>query len=71
MPDKGYLDGDGLALLWERIKMLVYSCAGGGGGGGVTYRLESDGNQITLVGSNGSRSTVTVDAIAECDTIIK
>lgn len=55
-----FLDKEGLATLWERIQRLVYEC------GKVTYKLESDGNMITLVGSDGSKSVVYVTATAEC-----
>lgn len=55
-----FLDKEGLAKLWERIQQLVYEC------GKVTYKLESDGNMITLVGSDGSKSVVYVTATAEC-----
>lgn len=65
MADKEFLDKEGLAVLWERIRQLVYEC--GGEGGGVTYTLESDGNTITLVGSDGTRSAVAITATASCD----
>ena len=55
-----FLDKEGLATLWERIQRLVHEC------GKVTYKLESDGNMITLVGSDGSKSVVYVTATAEC-----
>lgn len=67
MPDKGYLDAEGLSVLWERIKRLVYQCAGqGSGGGGVRYWLESNGNEVSLHGSDGSVSTVVVDPVPVC-----
>ena len=58
-----YLNGEGLATLWERIQRLVYEC---GCRCAVTYRLESDGNTVTLVGSDGTRSAVVVEATASC-----
>ena len=63
MAGNEYLDKRGLGILWERIKQLVYEC---GCSCAVTYHLESDGNTITLVGSDGSTSTVTVTAVANC-----
>lgn len=59
-----YLDSAGLSVLWERIKQLVYECAGKNA---VTYTLESNDNAITLVGSDGTRSSVTVASTAVCD----
>lgn len=64
MANKEYLDKAGLAVLWERIKQLVYEC---GCQCAVTYRLESSNGTITLVGSDGSRSTIVVTAVAQCD----
>lgn len=61
MAQNEYLDKAGLAVLWERIKKLIAECCGG-----VTYTLESDGNTITLVGSDGSRSSVAVISTASC-----
>ena len=43
--------------------MLVYECAGKST---VKYRLEVDGDTVSLVGSDGSRSTVTITATASC-----
>ena len=63
MANGNYLDKDGLALLWERIQRLVYEC---GCRCAVTYRLESDGNTVTLVGSDGTRSAVVITATASC-----
>lgn len=63
MPENKYLDSAGLAVLWERIKELVYTCAGKNV---VTYRLVSDGSTVTLVGSDGSRSSVVITATADC-----
>lgn len=62
-----YLDEAGVSALWERIKQLVYECCCNSSGGGVTYWLESDENTITLVGSDGSRSSVSVVSTAVCD----
>lgn len=59
-----YLDSEGLAILWERIQQLVYTC---GSRGKVTYRLESNGNKVSLIGSDGSVSTVEVTATASCE----
>lgn len=59
-----YMDGAGLSHLWERIQMLVYECAGKNT---VKYRLEVDGDTVSLVGSDGSRSTVTITATASCE----
>ena len=59
-----YLDKQGVSALWERIQQLVYEC---GCRCAVKYRLESDGNVITLVGSDGSRSVVTVESVAQCN----
>lgn len=59
-----YLDKQGLATLWERIKELVYEC---GCQCRIKYRLEVNGNAVTLVGSDGSRSTVYVTAVAADD----
>lgn len=64
MSDNKYLNQTGLAVLWERIKQLVYEC---GCNCAVTYTLESDGNVITLVGSDGTRSSVSVVSTAVCD----
>ena len=58
-----YLDGAGVATLWQRIQRLVYECAGKSA---VTYRLESDGNTITLIGSDGTSSSVAVISTASC-----
>lgn len=58
-----YLDGAGLSVLWDRIQRLVYECAGKSV---VKYRLEIHGDEISLVGSDGSVSTVTVTATASC-----
>ena len=63
MAGNKFLDDTGVGILWERIQRLVYECAGRSA---VTYRLESDGNMITLVGSDGSRSTIAVEAVASC-----
>lgn len=62
--NNGYLDKTGVSLLWTRIQRLVYECAGKSA---VKYRLESDGNKVILIGSDGSRSAVTVTATASCD----
>lgn len=59
-----YMDGAGLSYLWERIQMLVYECAGKNI---VKYRLEVDGDTVSLVGSDGSTSTVTITATASCE----
>lgn len=64
MAGNEYLDKRGLGILWERIKQLVYEC---GCSCAVTYHLESDGNTISLIGSDGSESTVEVVATASCD----
>lgn len=64
MANNKYLDSAGLAVLWSRIQQLVYECASKNS---VKYRLESNGNTITLVGSDGSRSTVSMEAYAACD----
>lgn len=69
MASKGFIDDEGLAVLWERIKQLVYAC-GGNGGGGVTYTLQSDGETLTLVGSDGSTSSVDIKAKAVCDNVV-
>ena len=53
-----FLDKEGLATLWQRIQQLVYEC---GCQCRVTYKLESDGNMITLVGSDGSKSVVEIN----------
>lgn len=58
-----YMDSAGLSHLWERIQMLVYECASKST---VKYRLEVDGDTVSLVGSDGSRSTVTITATASC-----
>lgn len=58
-----YLDGAGVVTLWQRIQRLVYECAGKSA---VTYRLESDGNTITLIGSDGTSSSVAVISTASC-----
>lgn len=63
MAGNEYLDKRGLGILWERIKQLVYEC---GCSCAVTYHLESDGNIISLVGSDGSVSQVAVTAVANC-----
>lgn len=63
MPEKEYLDKTGLAFLWSKIQQLVYEC---GCKCTVTYSLESDGSTVTLVGSDGSRSSVTITATADC-----
>lgn len=72
MAGNEFLDKAGLSVLWERIQQLVYECgcdceSGSGSGSGVKYRLESDGTSIALIGSDGSRSVVTVPATASCD----
>lgn len=67
MAQNEYLDKAGLAILWERIRRLVSECCNGGSGGGVTYTLESVDNTITLVGSDGTRSSVSVISTAVCD----
>lgn len=59
-----YLDANGVAVLWQRIQQLVYEC---GCKCAVTYHLESDGNTITLVGSDGTRSVVPIIAVASCE----
>ena len=65
--DEKYLDSRGLAVLWGRIQQLVEKC-GGGGGGGVTYTLQCSENVVSLVGSDGSISTVIVEArTPSCD----
>lgn len=66
MAGNEFLDRTGVATLWERMRQYVYECCCSRGGG-VTYRLESDGNEVTLVGSDGSRSTVEVEATAVCE----
>lgn len=58
--DEKYLNANGLAVLWGRIQQLVEKC--GGGGGGVTYTLQCNENVVSLVGSDGSISTVIVEA---------
>ena len=63
--DEKYLNANGLAVLWGRIQQLVEKC-GGGGGSTIRYRLESDGSNITLVGTDGSRSSVSVVSTATC-----
>lgn len=63
MAGNKFLDETGLAILWERIRQLVYEC---GCNCAVTYKLVSNGNEITLVGSDGSRSTVEVEAVTSC-----
>lgn len=61
--DEKYLNANGLAILWGRIQQLVEKCGGsGGGGGGVTYTLQCNENVVSLVGSDGSISTVIVEA---------
>ena len=64
MAGNEFLDKAGLATLWERIKELVYEC---GCNCAVTYTLESDGNTVTLVGSDGTKSAVTISSAASCD----
>ena len=64
MAGNEFLDKTGLAALWERIQQLVYEC---GCRCAVTYRLESDGNTIALVGSDGTRSVVAITATASCE----
>lgn len=65
MAGNEFLDKAGLSALWERIKQLVYEC---GCQCKVTYTLEvTDGNVLTLVGSDGSKSVVTIAATAECE----
>lgn len=59
-----YLDANGVSVLWQRIQQLVYEC---GCKCAVTYHLESDGNTVTLVGSDGTRSSVAVISTATCD----
>ena len=61
--DEKYLNANGLAVLWGRIQQLVEKC---GGGSTIRYRLESDGSNITLVGTDGSRSSVSVVSTATC-----
>lgn len=63
MAGNEFLDKNGVATLWEQIKQLVYEC---GCQCAVTYTLESDGNTVTLVGSDGSRSSVAVVSTATC-----
>lgn len=63
MAGNEFLDKNGVAALWERIKQLVYEC---GCQCAVTYTLESDGNTVTLVGSDGTRSSVAVISTASC-----
>lgn len=63
MAGNEFLDKAGLAVLWERIKQLVYEC---GCRDAVTYRLESNGSTIFLIGSDGSRSAVDITATASC-----
>ena len=65
MAQNEYLDKAGLAILWERIRRLVAECCNGGGG--VTYTLESHDNVVTLVGSDGTRSSVSVISTAVCN----
>ena len=64
MAGSQFLDKTGLGVLWERIQQLVYEC---GCQCAVTYRLESDGNVISLIGSDGSVSTVAVTAACSCN----
>lgn len=64
MAGNEFLDKEGLSVLWEQIKQLVYECCNCGGG--VTYRLESDGNEISLIGSDGTVSAVAVISTASC-----
>lgn len=64
MAGNEFLDKAGLASLWERIRQLVYEC---GCQCKVTYTLEVNGNVLTLVGSDGSRSTVVITATADCE----
>lgn len=64
MAGNEFLDKAGLASLWERIRQLVYEC---GCQCKVTYTLEVNDNVLTLVGSDGSRSTVTITATADCE----
>lgn len=64
MAGNEFLDKAGLASLWERIRQLVYEC---GCQCKVTYTLEVDGNTLTLVGSDGSKSVVNITAVAECE----
>lgn len=59
-----YMDSTGLSVLWERIRMLVYECASSNI---VKYRLEVNGNTVTLVGSDGSTSSVDVTATTSCE----
>lgn len=63
MAGNEFLDKQGVATLWERIKQLVYECCCKNI---TTYRLESDGNTITLIGSDGTRSSVAVISTASC-----
>lgn len=63
MAAKEYLDKQGLLTLWERIQQFVYEC---GCACAVKYHLETDGETVTLVGSDGSRSTVAVPATVAC-----
>ena len=64
MADREYLDKSGLSALWQRIQQLVYEC---GCRCAVTYRLEKSGDTVTLVGSDGSRSSVSIEATAVCE----
>lgn len=63
MAGNEYLDKTGLGVLWERMKQYVYECCCSQH---VTYTLESNGSTISLVGSDGTRSTITVTATASC-----
>ena len=63
MAGNEFLDKQGVATLWERIKQLVYECCCKNI---TTYRLESDGNTITLIGSDGTSSSVAVISTASC-----
>ena len=63
MAGNEFLDKQGVGVLWERIKQLIYECCCKNI---TTYRLESDGNTITLIGSDGTRSSVAVISTASC-----
>ena len=63
MAGNEFLDKQGVATLWERIKQLVYECCCKNI---TTYHLESNGNQIALIGSDGTVSVVAVVSTASC-----
>ena len=50
-----YLDSNGLAYFWEKVKAYVSSQSGSN----TTYTLTKSGDQITLTGSDGSTNSVT------------